>query len=128
MCCGYELTSVLPSDHDYRSAKKEEVKEILHFVFEEDQVEHVRACNYMYVNTVKRGNFRGVQFSQMASLQNFLFTDACNHTLYSRAYFMSLIFADSRLSAKTVKIGPHENFPLYGSYMYVCNLTLCNVQ
>jgi hypothetical protein len=50
MCCGYELTSVLPSDQDYRSAKKEEVKEILHFVFEEDQVEHVRTCNC--VNTV----------------------------------------------------------------------------
>ena len=29
-------------------------------------------------------------------------------------YFVDLIFIDSSLSAKTMKIGPHENFPLYG--------------
>ena len=42
MCCGYELTAALPSDQDYRAAKKEEVKDILQFVFKEDQIEHVR--------------------------------------------------------------------------------------
>ena len=67
------------------------------------------------------GNFRGVQFSRKASLQTFrglIFTDAHTHahyTLYNHAYFAGLIFADSLLSAKTVKIGPHENFPLYGT-------------
>ncbi len=55
----------------------------------------------------------------MASLQVFrglIFADACDHahyTLYNHTYFADLIFADSRLSAKTSKIGPHENFPLY---------------
>jgi hypothetical protein len=65
------------------------------------------------------GNFRGVQFSWMGSLQCFLFADARNHahyTLYNRTYFAGLIFVDSRSSAKTMKIGPHENFPLYGRY------------
>ena len=66
------------------------------------------------------GNFRGVQFSRKASLQSFrglIFADARTHThytLYNRAYFAGLIFADNRLSAKTTKIGLHENFPLYG--------------
>ena len=45
MCCGYELTSVMPTDQDYKCAKKDEVKEILQFVFEEDQIEHVHAYN-----------------------------------------------------------------------------------
>ena len=63
------------------------------------------------------GNFRGVQFLRKASLQSFrglIFADARTHahyTLYNRAYFAGLIFADSSLSAK---IGPHENFLLYG--------------
>jgi hypothetical protein len=63
------------------------------------------------------GNFRGVQFSWMANLQSFrglIFADACDHahyTLHNRTYFAGLIFADSRLS---LKIRPHENFPLYG--------------
>jgi hypothetical protein len=59
------------------------------------------------------GNFYGVQFSRMASLQSLIFADASDHahyTLYNRTYFTGLIFADSRLSAKTAKIGPHENF------------------
>ena len=66
------------------------------------------------------GNFRGVQFLQEASLQTFrglIFADAHTHahyTLYNCAYFAGLILADSRLSAKTAKIGPLENFPLYG--------------
>jgi hypothetical protein len=67
------------------------------------------------------GNFRGVQFSRMAGLQSFrglIFADAGDHahyTLYNCIYFAGLIFADSRLSAKTTKIRPHENFLLYGS-------------
>jgi hypothetical protein len=72
------------------------------------------------------GNFRGAQFSRMATLQSFRglnFAEAGDHayyTLYNRTYFAGLIFADSRLSAKTTKIRPHENFPLYGSFYLVC--------
>ena len=74
------------------------------------------------------GNFRGVQFSRMANLQNFrglIFADVRHHahyTLYNRTYFTGLIFADSRLSAKTAKIGPLENFPLYGSLLWVATM------
>ena len=75
------------------------------------------------------GNFRGVQFSRKASLQNFrglIFADARVHayyTLYNRAYFADLIFADSSSSAKTAKIGSHENFPLYGrSCVYITHM------
>ncbi len=59
--------------------------------------------------------------SRMASLQSvggLIFADASDHahyTLYNHNYFTGLIFADSRLSTKIAKIGPHENFPLYGS-------------
>jgi hypothetical protein len=70
------------------------------------------------------GNFRGIQFSRMVSLQSFLRFNfhgcerSCPFTLYmymyNHTYFTGLIFADSRLSTKTAKIGPHENFPLYG--------------
>ena len=41
MCCGYELTSVMPTEQDYKCAKKDDVKDILQFVFGEDQIEHV---------------------------------------------------------------------------------------
>jgi hypothetical protein len=57
----------------------------------------------------------------MVSLQSFrglIFADACDHahyTPYNHTYFAGLIFADSRLSAKTAKIGPHEIFSLYGN-------------
>ena len=74
-------------------------------------------CIYIYRIA---GNFHGVQFSRIASLQSFrglIFADACHHahyTLYNRTYFAGLIFVDSRLSAKNAKIGPLENFPLYG--------------
>ncbi len=67
------------------------------------------------------GNFREVQFSWMASPQSFRdlnsadVNDHAHYTLYNRTYFAGLIFTDSRLSAKTAKIEPHENFPLYGS-------------
>jgi hypothetical protein len=50
------------------------------------------------------GNFHAVQFSQMASLQSFLFTDACDHayyTLYIRIYFAGLI---SRIAAYSRKL------------------------
>jgi hypothetical protein len=60
-------------------------------------------------------NFHGVQFSWIAKLQSFrslIFADAFDHAHYT--YFTGLIFADSRSSAKSTKIGPHENFPLYG--------------
>jgi hypothetical protein len=62
------------------------------------------------------GKFRGVQFSWMASLQSFrglIFADACDHAHYTP--YNRTFFADSRLSTKTAKIGPHDNFPLYGS-------------
>jgi hypothetical protein len=58
----------------------------------------------------------------MGSLQSFrglIFADVgdyAHYTLYNRTYFVGVIFADSRLSVKTAKsakIGPHENFPLY---------------
>jgi hypothetical protein len=50
-----------------------------------------------------------------------VFADAHTHahsTLYNHTYSAGLIFVDSSLSANTVKIGPHENFPLYGIYYY----------
>ena len=56
-------------------------------------------------------NFRGL-----------IFADACTHahyTLYNCAYFAGLIFADSSLSVKTAKIGPHENFPLYSNHCVI---------
>ncbi len=68
------------------------------------------------------GNFRGVQFSQMANLQGFcslIFADTCDHahyTLHNRTYFAGLLFVDSCLSVKTAKIRPYENFPLYGKH------------
>jgi hypothetical protein len=70
------------------------------------------------------GNFCGVQSSRMANLQSFcglIFADASDHahyTLHNRTYFAGLIFADSRLSAKTANIRPHENFSLYGNCHY----------
>jgi hypothetical protein len=42
------------------------------------------------------GNFRGVQFSRMTSLQSFcglIFADACDHAPYNHTYFAGLIFA-----------------------------------
>ena len=34
--------------------------------------------------------------------------------MYKRAYFMGLTFTVHESTVKTVKIGPLENFPLYG--------------
>ena len=76
---------------------------------------------FKYIPVAIAGNFRGVQFSRKASLQTFrglIFADSHTHayyTLHNRAYFAGLIFTDNRLSAKTAKIGPHENFSLYGT-------------
>ena len=39
--------------------------------------------------------------------------------LYNRTYYVGLIFVLRQSSAKTAKIGPLENFPLYGTYMYM---------
>ena len=81
---------------------------------------HTHTHTYLSMSYRIAGNFRRVQFSQMASLQIFrglIFTDVRHHahyTLYNHTYFAGLIFADSRLSTKTAKIGPLENFPLYG--------------
>ena len=53
----------------------------------------------------------------LLTFRGLIFTDAHGLTItcmYKRAYFMGLIFADCRLTAKTAKIGPLENFPLYG--------------
>lgn len=59
----------------------------------------------------------GIFGSNLASLQSvcdlFFFADECNqahYTLYNRADFVGLIFMVSRLSVKTMKIGPLENF------------------
>jgi hypothetical protein len=68
------------------------------------------------------GNFCGVQFSPMISLQNFrglIFADArdyAHYTLYNCVDFVGLIFMDSSLSIKNAKIG---NFLLYGIRMIV---------
>jgi hypothetical protein len=50
-------------------------------------------------------NFRGLIFADAG--------DHAHYTLYNRTYFAGLIFVDSHLSAKTTKIRPHKNFPLY---------------
>ena len=60
----------------------------------------------------------GSNFADGQSSKFSWFKDACDHahcTLHNRIYFASLTFADSRPSAKTAKIKPHENFPLYGT-------------
>jgi hypothetical protein len=62
-------------------------------------------------------------FGSLQSFRGLIFADAGDHahyTLYNRTYFAGLIFADSRLSAKTTKIRPHENFPLYGILITDC--------
>jgi hypothetical protein len=51
--------------------------------------------------------------ANLQSIHSLIFGDArdhAHHTLYNRAYFMGLIFADSSLS---VKFGPLKNFPIY---------------
>jgi hypothetical protein len=69
------------------------------------------------------GNSRRVQFSWMARHQNFRslmgVRNHTHYTLYNHANFAYLIFADSRLSAKTTKIGPLKMFPLYGSSFFI---------
>ena len=70
------------------------------------------------------GNFQGFQFSWIGDLYHFtclIFTDVYDHahyTLYNRAHFMGLMFVVDRSSAKTTKIGPLKNFPLYGTAVF----------
>jgi hypothetical protein len=55
------------------------------------------------------GNFRGVQFSRMASLQYFrglIFADACDHALYNRIYFAGLISLIAAYPRKPRKLDP----------------------
>ena len=61
----------------------------------------------------------------MVDLYNFvglIFADGCTHAhcvLYNQAYFVGLIFVVRRSSVKTAKIGPLENFLLYGIYIAI---------
>ncbi len=76
---------------------------------------------HSYVRIPYSGKLSWGLIFAMANLQSFrglIFADTCVHAhyaLHNRTYFAGLIFADSCLSAKTTKIRPHENFPLYGS-------------
>ena len=62
----------------------------------------------------------GGPISQKASLQSFCgltFANMCDHaTLCNHAYFVGLIFVDSRLS---VKIGSLKNLKLYNIIVYI---------
>jgi hypothetical protein len=82
------------------SSGKEIVNLLSHFkskvIHQEVEVHERVRCPCMVVTYRIAGNFRGVQFSWMASLH-------------------CLIFADSRLSTKTVKIGPLKSVPLCGT-------------
>ena len=40
-----------------------------------------------------------------------------HYILCNRVYFASIIFVVRQSSARTAKIGPIENFPLYGTYV-----------
>jgi hypothetical protein len=53
-----------------------------------------------------------------------VFADACDHAHYTRTYFAGLMFADGRVSAKTAKIGPHENRSCYTVYTYTVSLII----
>ena len=51
-----------------------------------------------------------------------IFTDVrtpAHYVLYNQAYFAGLIFMIRQSSAKTTKIGPLENFPLYGILIFL---------
>ena len=54
-----------------------------------------------------------------------IFVDAHDHAhhiiLYNCAYFVGLMFMVSRSSVKTAKIGPLENFSLYGPASIIQN-------
>ena len=71
----------------------------------------------MKLSYLVAGKFQGVQFSWMGNLVTFrgsIFADVQDHAIYKHAYFTGLIFALHESTMKTVKIGPRENFPLYG--------------
>ena len=61
------------------------------------------------------------KFSYMVGLYHFAgLIDMHTHTfyaLYNQAYFHGFNFTIRRSSAKTAKIGPLENFPLYSIYI-----------
>ena len=68
----------------------------------------------------------GGKFSWTVDLYHFtgsIFTDAHTHTHYvqcNQIYFTGLIFTVRLSSTKTAKIGPLENFPLYGITLNAC--------
>ena len=73
--------------------------------------------DYNYTTYLVAGNFCGIQFSWAVfyCFMGLIFVDVGTHThfvLYNWAYFVGLIFTVRRSSAK---IGPLENFPLYGN-------------
>ena len=68
------------------------------------------------------GNFCGVQFSRMVDLYNLWVNfRECEHShplcTVQSSFFAGLIFVVRRSSMKTAKIGPLENFPLYGTVL-----------
>jgi hypothetical protein len=114
---GAVLSSKAQSDRQLEEARTE-ARRIIHAFHKcQDKLDEMEVRQVFFCHIA--GNFRGVQFSRIGSLQSFrdlIFADAGDHahyTLYNRTYFAGLIFVDSRLSAK---FGPHENFPLYGIY------------
>ena len=60
--------------------------------------------------------FCGVQFCgwSIFTISRVNLRAHAHYALYKRAFLTGFIFAVRRSSAKTVKIGPLENFPLYG--------------
>ena len=66
----------------------------------------------------------------LVTFHSSVFVDAHDHAItamYKRAYFVGLSFAVHESTVKTVKIGPLENFPLYGSYRKAIIIYTSNV-
>ena len=88
---------------------------------------------WYYTKSITAYSSRGFQFSWVGDLYHFtalIFADVRDHahyTLYNRSYFAGLIFAVSRSSVKTAKIGPLQNFPLYGMQEMEMVVTHCVV-
>ena len=62
-------------------------------------------------------NYRGVQFSQLVTFHGSIFADVhdCAITsIYKCAYFVILFFMVHESTMKNAKIGPLNNFLLYG--------------
>ena len=65
-------------------------------------------------------NFRG--WLIVITFVDLIFADAstrAHYVLYIQAFFVDLIFAVRRSSAKTARIGPLKNFPLYSRRIIV---------